>query len=87
MYLVLGNDIVAFDDDYTGIASEIIYTPKATSTYRIVIRAYTTSTPGVCDLYQGVGGAAPWLEANVSFAGTYVRVRGSRASGSKPGAL
>ena len=76
MYLVLGNDIVAFNDDYTGLASEIIYTPKATSTYRIVIRAYTTSTPGVCDLYQGVGGAAPsLLEANVSFAGTYVRVR------------
>ena len=29
MYLVLGNDIVAYNDDYTGLASEIIYTPSA----------------------------------------------------------
>ena len=76
MYLVRGNDIVGFNDDYTGLASEIIYTPTATDTYRLVIRAYTTGTPGVCDLYQGAGGAAPsLLEANVTFAGTYVRVR------------
>jgi hypothetical protein len=76
MYLVRGNDIVAFNDDYVGLASEIIYTPMVTDTYRLVIRAYTTSTPGVCDLYQGVGGAAPsLLESNVTFAGTYVWVR------------
>jgi hypothetical protein len=76
MYLLRGNDIVAFNDDYTGLASEIIYTPAATDTYRLVIRAYTTSTPGVCDLYQGTAGAPPvLLESNVTFAGTYVRVR------------
>ena len=76
MYLVRGNDIVAYNDDYTGLASEIIHTPTVTTTYRLVIRAYTTSTPGVCDLFQGVGGAAPsLLEGNVTFAGTYVRVR------------
>jgi hypothetical protein len=76
MYLVRGNDIVAFNDDYTGYASEIIYTPTVAETHRLVIHAYTTATRGLCDLYQGVGGAAPaLLESNVSFGGTYVRVR------------
>ena len=76
MYLVRGNEIVAYNDDYTGLASEIIYTPTATDTYRLVIRAYTTSTPGVCDLFQGVDGAPPTqLEGNITFAGTFVRVR------------
>lgn len=76
MYLVRGNEIVAYNDDYTGLASEIIYTPTATDTYRLVIRAYTTSTPGVCDLFQGVSGAPPTqLEGNITFAGTFVRVR------------
>jgi hypothetical protein len=76
MYLVRGNDIVAFNDDYVGYASEIIYTPAVEDSYRLVIRAYATATPGVCDLYQGVGGAAPaLLESNVMFGGTYVRVR------------
>jgi hypothetical protein len=76
MYLVQGNDIVAFNDDYVGLASEIIFTPKVNDTYKIVIRAFTTSTPGVCDLYQGVNGAPPLLlEANLTFAGTYVWVR------------
>jgi hypothetical protein len=76
MYLVRGNDIVAFNDDYVGLASEIIYTPTVTGTYKLVIRAYTTTTPGLCDLYQGVGGAPPTLlESNVIFEGTYVWVR------------
>jgi hypothetical protein len=76
MYLVRGNDIVAFNDDYTGLASEIIYTPTVADTYRLVIRAFTTATRGLCDLYRGVGGAAPsLLESNVIFGGTYVSVR------------
>ena len=76
MYLVRGNDIVAFNDDYTGLASEIIHTPTVTDTYRLVIRAYATATPGFCDVYQGVDGAAPsLLDSNVTFGGTYVRVR------------
>src|SRR5215510_12988426 len=36
MYLVRGNEIVEFNDDYTGLASEIIYTPTVTGTYRLV---------------------------------------------------
>jgi hypothetical protein len=76
MYLVRGNDIVAFNDDYTGLASEIIFSPSVTDSYKLVIRAFTTSTPGVCDLYQGVNGAPPaLLEPNLTFAGTYVWVR------------
>jgi hypothetical protein len=78
MYLVRvpGNDIVAFNDDYTGLASEIIYTPTATENCRLVIRAYATATPGFCDVYRGIDGAAPsLLDSNVMFGGTYVRVR------------
>ena len=76
MYLVLGHDIVACNDDYVGLASEIICTQKVTDTHKLIIRAYTTSTPGVCDLYRGVNGAPPvLLESNVVFAGTYVWVR------------
>jgi len=74
--VVQGDDIVAFNDDYTGYASEIIYTPTVKGSHRLVIRAFTTSTPGVCDVYQGVDGAPPvLLESNVPFAGTYVWVR------------
>jgi len=78
MYLVRDNKIAAFNDDYTGLASEIIYTPplEGTGTYKLVIRAYATATRGVCDLYQGVAGATPsLLESNVMFGGTYVSVR------------
>src|SRR5262245_65276686 len=86
MYLARGEEIVAYNDDYTGLASEIIYTAPAADSYRLVIRAYTTATPGLCDLYQGVGGAPPaLLEANVLFAGTYVRVRWKQGEGFETG--
>ena len=76
MYLVRGNDIVAYNDDYAGLASEIIYTPTVTDVYRLVIRGYSTITRGLCDLYRGVDGAPPsLLEANVVFGGTYVWTR------------
>ena len=76
MYLVRGNEVVEFNDDYTGLASEIIYTPPEDGTHKLVIRAYATATPGFCDVYQGIGGAAPsLLDSNVMFGGTYVRVR------------
>ncbi|MEO8678858.1 MAG: hypothetical protein ABI665_07420 [Vicinamibacterales bacterium] len=76
MYLLLNNTIVASNDDYTGLASEIIYTPATAGTYKVIIRAYTTSTPGLCDLYQGINGAAPALvESDIKFAGTYVQTR------------
>jgi hypothetical protein len=62
MYIVNQNrDIVAFNDDYTGLASEIFYTPSVTGQYTLVIRAYDTTRPGYCDLYRGVSGAPPGL--------------------------
>ncbi len=76
LYLVQGTDIVDYNDDYNGLASEIIYTPTQTGTHTLVMRAYATATPGYCDLYQGIGGAPPALLAqNVYFGGTYVRAR------------
>jgi hypothetical protein len=76
MYVVHGNAIVAYNDDYTGLASAIIYTPTISGSYRLIIRAYTTSTAGYCDLYQGVNGAPPsLLEKEVFFGGTYVHTR------------
>ncbi len=76
MYLLRNNTIVASNDDYSGLASEIVFTPTATGSYRVIIRAYTTSTPGFCDLYQGIDGMPPSLvESNVRFAGTYVHAR------------
>src|SRR5262245_23586867 len=76
MYLVFGNDIVAYNDDYTGFASEIIHTPQATGRYLLVIRAYTTATPGYCDLYRGIDGTPPFLiESGVEFGGTYISAR------------
>jgi hypothetical protein len=77
MYIVNDtNDIVAFNDDYTGLASEIIYTPTVTALYRLIIRAYTTKTPGYCDLYRGVSGAPPNLvESDVLFFGVRVNAQ------------
>jgi hypothetical protein len=58
MYIVDQNrTIVAFNDDYSGLASEIFYTPSVTGVYFLIIRAFDTDRPGYCDLYRGVGGA------------------------------
>jgi hypothetical protein len=76
MYLVRGSDIVAVNDDYTGLASEIVYTPTVGGNHWLVIHAYSTATPGLCDVYRGVGGAAPLLlDSQVMFGGTHVKVR------------
>jgi hypothetical protein len=77
MYIVNEtNDIVAYNDDYTGLASEIIYTPTTTAQYRLIIRSYTTKTPGYCDLYRGVNGAPPSLvEGDVLFFGVRVNAQ------------
>jgi hypothetical protein len=71
MYIVDQNlDIVARNDDYTGLASEIFYTPSVTGQYTLIIRAFNTKRPGYCDLYRGVSGAPPVLvEAHVKFFG------------------
>lgn len=71
MYIVNeSNDIVAYNDDYSGLASEIFFTPSVTSTYTLIIRAYATDRPGYCELYRGINGAAPELvERDVLFFG------------------
>lgn len=74
MYLVNSNqDIVAFNDDAIGLASQILYTPTQTGNYTLIIRAYSTKTPGTCDLYQAIGETRPVLiERGVYFNGTRV---------------
>jgi hypothetical protein len=63
-------------DESTGRGPEISHTAPATYPHRLVIRAYSTASPGFCDVYQGVDGAPPsLLDSNVFFGGTYVRVR------------
>jgi hypothetical protein len=71
MYIVDENqDIVARNDDYTGLASDIFYTPEDTGTYTVIIRAYNSKKPGYCDLYRGVNGAPPVeRERDVKFFG------------------
>jgi len=64
------NDVVAFNDDYSELASEIFYTPAVSAAYRLIIRSFNTSRPGYCDLYRGVNGGAPGLvERDILFFG------------------
>ena len=60
MYLVKpnSNEIVARNDDYNGLASEIFYTADSSQTYTLVIRARTTATPGYCDIFGRVAGGS-----------------------------
>lgn len=71
MYIVnMNDDIVAYNDDYTGLASEIFFTPSVTGTYRLIIRSYNTDRPGICDLYRGTNGTPPLLvESDIYFWG------------------
>jgi hypothetical protein len=60
MYLVKPNshEIVARNDDYNGLASEIFYTADSSQTYTLVIRARTTATPGYCDIFGRIAGGS-----------------------------
>jgi len=76
MYLVRGNEIVARNDDYSGLASSIIYSPTISGSYLLMIRAYRTMTMGKCDLYRGVDGAAPTrIHQDLTFGGHRVKAR------------
>ena len=62
MHIVAGNgDILAENDDFTGLASEIIFTPTVSGPATVIIRGFSTKTPGFCDLEKGLDGAAPTL--------------------------
>jgi hypothetical protein len=71
MYIVnQTNDIVAYNDDYSDLASEIFYTPTVSGSYLLIIRAYNTDRPGYCDLYRGLNGSAPSIvERDILFWG------------------
>lgn len=71
MHIVAPNgDILAENDDFTGLASEIIFTPTVSGPATLIIRAFSTKTPGRCDLQKGLDGAAPTpLNTNLVFFG------------------
>jgi hypothetical protein len=71
MHIVAPNgDVLAENDDFTGLASEIIFTPTVSGPATLIIRAFSTKTPGVCDLEKGLGGAPPSpINTNLVFFG------------------
>jgi len=45
---------VAYNDDYEGLASRISYTPRQSGYYLLIVRSYSNSSQGGCDIwYQG----------------------------------
>lgn len=51
--------VLAENDDFTGPASEIIFTPATSGPATLIIRPFSTKTPGVCDLDKGLDGNPP----------------------------
>lgn len=51
--------ILAENDDFNGAASEIIFTPATSGPALLIIRPFSTKTPGVCDLEKGLDGMPP----------------------------
>jgi hypothetical protein len=91
MYLVRGNDIVAFNDDYVGYASEIIYTPPVGDIARPAFTDEDTGpvsemihvppvadAPPVADLYRLVIRA--FTTATAGFCDVYQGVDGAPPS-------
>ncbi|MCA1600202.1 MAG: hypothetical protein LC776_00680 [Acidobacteria bacterium] len=74
MHLVdANNDVIAENDDFTGLASEIIFTPTASGPVTLIIRGFSTKTPGFCNLEKGLGGGVPQLlDRDVLFFGVTV---------------
>src|SRR3989337_567716 len=62
MHIVDVNDnVVAENDDFTGLDPEIIFTPTVSGPVTVIIRGFSTKTPGICDLEKGLGGSPPSL--------------------------
>jgi hypothetical protein len=51
--------ILAENDDFMGPASEIIFTPAISGPATIIIRAFSTKTPGACVLEKALDGNPP----------------------------
>jgi hypothetical protein len=71
MHIVAPNGaILAENDDFNGAASEIIFTPATSGPAMLIIRPFSTKTPGVCDLEKGLDGMPPTpLNTNLVFNG------------------
>ena len=62
--------ILAENDDFNGLASQIIFTPATNTAATLIIRPFTTKTPGACVLEKGLDGNPPTpVDTNVSFNG------------------
>jgi hypothetical protein len=74
MHIVDVNDnVVAENDDFTGLDPEIIFTPTVSGPVTVIIRGFSTKTPGICDLEKGLGGSPPsLLQRDVLFFGVTV---------------
>ncbi len=71
MHIVAPNGtILAENDDFTGMASEIIFTPTTSGPATLIIRPSSTKTPGMCDLEKGLDGMVPTpIVTNLTFNG------------------
>lgn len=71
MHIVAPNGaILAENDDFAGMASEIIFTPTMSGPATLIIRPFSAKTPGMCDLQKGLDGMPPTtLTPNLVFNG------------------
>jgi hypothetical protein len=64
--------IVAFNDDFVGLDSDILFTPTTTGTFRLIVHSFSTPSSGFRNVLFSVGGAAPTtLGAARRFGGTH----------------
>ena len=65
--------IVAFNDDFVGLDSDIIFTPPTTATFRLIVHSFATASAGFTDVLLSVNGGPPTkLGTSTEFAGTHV---------------
>jgi hypothetical protein len=65
--------VVAFNDDFIGLDSDIIFTPATTGTFRLIVHSFSTPAAGFTNVMLSVNGAAPTpLGAATKFAGTHI---------------
>jgi len=65
--------IVAFNDDFVGLDSDIIFTPPTTATFRLIVHSFATASAGFTNVMLSVNGASPTsLGIATEFAGTHV---------------
>lgn len=65
----LTNTQVAMNDDYSGLASRVVYSPPTSGNYRIVVRAYRAWTGGTCDVLVDRGSGPQTFASGTAFGG------------------